>query len=247
MLAILSPEQISRSVKTDQSNVVRPVVNQTSFPFSTNLYSLQTDVVIDAGGLPKLGLLLQHAKGNIVKEAAWTVSNITAGNQKQIQAVIDAGIFHQLRHVLEKGDFKAQKEAAWAVTNTTTSGTHEQVVDLIEKYKILKPFIDLLDAKDPRTIKVVQTGLSNLFALAEKLGSTENFCLMVEELGGLDKLEALQQHENEEVYKKAYAIIDTYFNNGDDEAEQELAPKEVNGALEFNATQPKAPEGGYTF
>lgn len=175
------------------------------------------------------------------------MSNITAGNQKQIQAVIDAGIFHQLRHVLEKGDFKAQKEAAWAVTNTTTSGTHEQVVDLIEKYKILKPFIDLLDAKDPRTIKVVQTGLSNLFALAEKLGSTENFCLMVEEMGGLDKLEALQQHENEEVYKKAYAIIDTYFNTGDDEAEQELAPKEVNGALEFNATQPKAPEGGYTF
>lgn len=53
----------------------------------------QTDAVIAAGGLPKLGLLLQHSKNNIVKEAAWTISNITAGNQKQIQAVIDAGKF----------------------------------------------------------------------------------------------------------------------------------------------------------
>ncbi|XP_067621295.1 importin subunit alpha [Eurosta solidaginis] len=207
---------------------------------------LQTDAVIAAGGLPRLGVLLQHQKNNIVKEAAWTVSNITAGNQKQIQAVIDAGIFTQIRQVLEKGDFKSQKEAAWAVTNTTTSGTPEQIIDLIEKYQILKPFCDLLDAKDPRTIKVVLSGITNLFVLAEKLGGTENLCLMVEEMGGLDKLEKLQEHENEEIYKKAFALVDTYFSNGD-EAEAELAPQEVNGALEFNAGQSKTPEGGYSF
>ncbi|KAM7354079.1 karyopherin subunit alpha [Cochliomyia hominivorax] len=206
----------------------------------------QTDAVIAAGGLPKLGILLQHSKNNIVKEAAWTISNITAGNQKQIQAVIDANIFAQIRIVLEKGDFKSQKEAAWAVTNTTTSGTAEQIIDLIEKYQILKPFCDLLDARDPRTIKVVLTGLSNLFALADRLGGAENLCLMVEEMGGLDKLENLQQHENEEVYKKAYAIVDAYFSSADG-AESELAPQEVNGALEFNAAQTKAPEGGFTF
>ncbi|KAH8334235.1 importin subunit alpha [Drosophila kikkawai] len=246
--AVVDSDAVPRLVKLlqmDEPSIIVPALRSVGNIVTGT--DQQTDVVIASGGLPRLGYLLQHSKSNIVKEAAWTVSNITAGNQKQIQAVIQAGIFQQLRNVLEKGDFKAQKEAAWAVTNTTTSGTPEQIVDLIEKYKILKPFIDLLEAKDPRTIKVVQTGLSNLFALAEKLGGTENLCLMVEEMGGLDKLETLQQHENEEVYKKAYAIIDTYFSTGEDEAEQELAPQEVNGALEFNATQPKAPEGGYTF
>ena len=34
--------------------------------------------------------LLQHPKMNIVKEAAWTVSNITAGNHTQIQVGIRA-------------------------------------------------------------------------------------------------------------------------------------------------------------
>ncbi|KAH8287859.1 hypothetical protein KR018_003147 [Drosophila ironensis] len=246
--AVVDSDAVPRLVdllRTDEPSVIVPALRTVGNIVTGT--DQQTDVVIAAGALPRLGYLLHNSKGNIVKEAAWTLSNITAGNQKQIQAVIEEGTFHQLRHVLENGDFKAQKEAAWAVTNTTTSGTPEQIVDLIEKFKILKPFIDLLDAKDPRTIKVVQTGLSNLFALAEKLGGTENLCLMVEEMGGLDKLEALQQHENEEVYKQAYAIIDTYFSNGDDGVEQELAPQEVNGALEFSATQPKAPDGGFTF
>lgn len=56
---------------------------------------------------------------NIVKEAAWTISNITAGNTTQTQAVLDAGIFAHIHTVLQKGDVKSQKEAAWAVTNTT--------------------------------------------------------------------------------------------------------------------------------
>ncbi|XP_055381989.1 importin subunit alpha [Condylostylus longicornis] len=207
----------------------------------------QTDTVIAAGGLEKLGRLLQSNKQNIVKEAAWTISNITAGNQKQIQAVIDAGIFVHIRNVLEKGDFRAQKEAAWAVTNTTTSGTAEQIIDLIEKYNILLPFCNLLESKDPKTIKVVLTGLTNLFMLAEKLGGTENLCLLIEENQGLDKLEKLQNHENEEIYKKAYALIDTYFGDVSDEVEQALKPKEAEGNFEFSAQTANNPKGGFSF
>lgn len=36
--------------------------------------------------------LLHHKKANIQKEAAWTLSNITAGRDSQIQEVINAGI-----------------------------------------------------------------------------------------------------------------------------------------------------------
>lgn len=147
-----------------------------------------------------------------MKEAAWTVSNVTAGNAVQIQHVIDADLFPYVSKVLESGDFRAQKEAAWVVTNTTTSGTPEQIAAIIDNFGILKPFCDLLTSKEPRTIKVVLTGLTNLFLLAEKLGDTQSLCIIMEENGTLDKLEALQNHENEEIYKKVYVLIDTYFS-----------------------------------
>ena len=60
----------------------------------------QTDDVINNGALPVFPKLLKHNKSNIIKEAAWTISNITAGNQEQIQAVIDAGLIPHLRDVL---------------------------------------------------------------------------------------------------------------------------------------------------
>ena len=65
-----------------------------------------------------------------LQEAAWTISNITAGNHTQIQVVVDAGVLQPLIDILVKGDFKAQKEAAWAVTNLTSGGTVQQIVHL---------------------------------------------------------------------------------------------------------------------
>lgn len=196
----------------------------------------QTDAVLAAGALPFLGKLLQNSKNSIVKEAAWTISNITAGNQRQIAQVFDSGIFHLLIEVLIKGDFKSQKEAAWAITNTTTGGSTEQIIHLVEKYPVMKPYCDLLDAKDSRTVRVVLSGIANIFQFAEKIGGTENLCTLFEEIGALDKLEALQNHENEEVYKKAFHLIESYFTDGDD-VNPECAPNEKDGALEFNPAE----------
>lgn len=196
----------------------------------------QTDRVLEAGALENLGKLLKNSKNSIVKEAAWTISNISAGNQHQIQLVLDSGVVTNLTEVLAKGDFKSQKEAAWVITNITTGGTIKHILQLVEKYPVMKPFCDLLDAKDSRTVRVVLSGLSNIFQMSEKIDCTENLCRRIEEMGALDKLEALQNHENEDIYKKALQLIETYFVDSE-EANPDSAPKEVNGALEFNPAE----------
>lgn len=48
---------------------------------------VQTQVVINRGGLAGLLSLLSNQKKGIVKEACWTISNITAGNADQIEQV----------------------------------------------------------------------------------------------------------------------------------------------------------------
>lgn len=194
----------------------------------------QTDAVMASEVLNHLTELLDHRKTNIIKEAAWTVSNITAGNQHQIQKVLDADVMTPLVKVLQSGDFKAQREVAWAITNITSGGTNEQIIQMIEKYPIMRPYCDLLVSKDARAVIVVLSGLQALFRVAESVNGLTNFCVMMEEIGAVDKLESLQNHENEEIYEKAYQIIDTYFGDEGEEV-KDLAPKAVNGTLEFNA------------
>ncbi|XP_046643251.1 importin subunit alpha-like [Daphnia pulicaria] len=183
---------------------------------------VQTDSVLAAGACPLLAKLLVHANMKIVKFAAWTVSNIAAGNAIQIQALFTNNVVRPLLDVLGKGDFKCQKKAARAITNITLNGTVEQIA-LLRQFDVIPPLCALLEAKeDSKTILIVLDGLANILAAAEKMGELEKVSLHVEDCGGLDRIEDLQSHENDEIYRKAHAILKQYFSTDWDE-DSELA------------------------
>jgi len=58
--------------------------------------------VIDQGALPVFQKLLTHAKPSVQKEAAWMISNVTAGNVNQIQSVIDSGLVPLIIDIVAK-------------------------------------------------------------------------------------------------------------------------------------------------
>lgn len=203
--------------------------------------------MLNANALPALANLLTHEKTNIVKEAVWSISNIAAGNPRQIQCIFDAGIIPLICKILENGDAKCQREAAWAITNITTSGQQQQLCDLLEKYGVLAPFCKLLKSPDARAVKVVLDGLTNMFILAEKVGNQEALCLHFEHIGALDKLEDLQNHENEEIYAKAYRLVESYFaDQPDNEKENQLKPTVNGDSLKFSPNT-QGPENGFNF
>ncbi len=62
----------------------------------------QTQTVLDQNALVHFHKLLADPKSSIQKEAAWTISNITAGQPHQIQAVVDAGLIKPIIEIVAK-------------------------------------------------------------------------------------------------------------------------------------------------
>ncbi|KAJ8975995.1 hypothetical protein NQ317_006292 [Molorchus minor] len=202
----------------------------------------QTQVVLNCDALSHFPALLTHPKDKICKEAVWFLSNITAGNQMQVQAVIDAGLLPKIIHNLGKGDFQTQKEAAWAISNLTIGGNKDQVARLIQE-GVIPPFCDLLNCKDAMVIQVVLDGINNMLKVAGP--QVEQLCTMIEECSGLDKIEALQNHDNIEIYKLAYDIIEQYFS-GDADDDTNLAPAVEEGGFTFDPNT-NVPNEGFKF
>jgi importin subunit alpha-2 len=153
--------------------------------------------------------------------------------------IIDANIIPVLINVLATAEFKTRKEAAWAVTNATSGGSNEQII-YIAGQDAIPPLCDLLSMMDSKIILVALSGIENILrtgeAVVKEYGGQNVYALQVEECFGLDKIEYLQEHENEEIYHKAYEIIETYFREDQKEDEDHhLAPDSTNEHFTFGA------------
>eukprot|EP01104_Vermistella_antarctica_P000612 TRINITY_DN10763_c0_g1_i1.p1 TRINITY_DN10763_c0_g1~~TRINITY_DN10763_c0_g1_i1.p1 ORF type:complete len:565 (+),score=131.28 TRINITY_DN10763_c0_g1_i1:79-1695(+) len=197
----------------------------------------QTEAMIAAGVIPALRELLSHSKSGVQKEACWTLSNITAGTRQQIQYVIDAHILPVLLKLLANATFDVRKEAGWAIANLCSGGNHNQIATLVQCGGI-PPLCALLGQVDPQVITIALDALDSVLATGDEFKSKNNdmnpFCDMIEECEGIDLLEELQRHQNEDIYDKSSKLLVDYFQAEEDEDDQNLAPNSGFG-FEFGA------------
>uniref|UniRef100_A0A8C7J7Z7 Importin subunit alpha n=1 Tax=Oncorhynchus kisutch TaxID=8019 RepID=A0A8C7J7Z7_ONCKI len=167
------------------------------------------------------------------------------------KTVIDANIFPVLIDILQKAEFRTRKEAAWAITNATSGGTPEQIRYLVN-LGCIKPLCDLLTVMDSKIVQVSLNGLENILRLGDQEAKQDAgpsgtginpYCSLIEEAYGLDKIEFLQSHENQEIYQKAFDLIEHYF--GVEEEDQNLAPQVDQVNQQFLFPQQEAPMEGF--
>jgi len=134
------------------------------------------------------------------------------------------------------------------VVNATSSGTPEQIRYLVE-LNVITPLCDLLSAADSKVCEVSLNGLDNILKIGQQdartSGNLNPYSIKIEECGGLDKIEFLQGHQNEKIYKKAFQIIETFFSQEEDDNELMPQVDTKNQQFQFNVPQTNLNEPGF--
>jgi hypothetical protein len=113
----------------------------------------------------------------------------------------------------------------------------------------------LLACPDNKIIQVALDGLENILKVGEmdkEAGQGDarvnRYALFIEEAGGMEKIHDCQNNANEEIYMKAYNIIEKYFSDEDEAAGEidELAPQQTQAGFALGTGQ-QQPAGGFNF
>ena len=98
---------------------------------------------------------------------------------------------------------------------------------------LARSLCSLLSAPEVELIFAVLEALSAALDAGETASSGANRCAqLVEEAGGCERLEALQMHDNHDVYAKATEMLDAYFNESDAE-DQQIVPVANGDSFSF--------------
>lgn len=208
-----------RLLRSEATSVITPALRTVGNVVSGN--DKQTQAAIDGGILRALESILGHSKKTIRKETCWTLSNIAAGTPQQVGALLACpSIVKEVMRILGADVFEVQKEAVWVIANLCTGGLAPQI-DAVVKLGAIEALIGVLDLDGDNDVKVINVALEALKAILTSSQVTgRGYDKMVEDMEGLDRLEALQDHENQDIYDKTVHIITTFFD-GEDEDENE--------------------------
>ncbi|XP_031209943.1 importin subunit alpha-1 [Mastomys coucha] len=207
--------------------------------------SVFRDLVIKHGAIdPLLALLavpdLSSLACGYLRNLTWTLSNLC--RNKNPAPPLDAveQILPTLVRLLHHSDPEVLADSCWAISYLT-DGPNERI-EMVVKKGVVPQLVKLLGATELPIVTPALRAIGNIvtgtdeqtqkFKAAEKLGETEKLSIMIEECGGLDKIEALQSHENESVYKASLNLIEKYFSV-EEEEDQNVVPETTSEAFAF--------------
>lgn len=114
----------------------------------------------------------------------------------------------------------------------------------------IKPLCDLLVCPDPRIVTVSLEGLENILKVGEveknagNSGEVNVYAQLIDDAEGLEKIENLQSHDNNEIYEKAVKILETYWLDEEDEG---VGVGVGEGGFNFGGNNVQVPSGGFNF
>lgn len=208
----------------------------------------QTDSLVQVGCISTLHAMIRGEPTNSLKvKAIWTLSNVACGPVEHLQQIIDQACVPTLIEICnDRSVFALKREACFTLCNMVNSANEQQLYYLGQQHTAAA-ISSLLGATDVDLLILILNSLQILLALGEMqkhLFHNENIvCVEMENVGALDKLERLQEHENKTLYELVVHLIQVYF--GDEDA-AELAPFIIGGAGDSHLMYPSSNWSGPT-
>jgi importin subunit alpha-6/7 len=200
----------------------------------------QTDGVLQAGLLDCIPDLIDHSSSHVRRDACWILSTVCGGTIKQAAQVLRRKpIVTALFQTATSDVWPVRKEAIWAVSSICDGNDRQKFVIPFIVAGGFEPLVRALEVRnaDVELLKKVLMSLESILRYG-KNRSESGYTYMLEELGGIDLIERLQEHENDDIYNLAVDIIEQYIGT---EVEENWAPSANlgTGTCEFGIPSPK--------
>lgn len=141
--------------------------------------------------------------------------------------------------------FEIRKEALWTICNVITNGKNGHI-DLMMSYNAMVALCDALKAlSDIKVLKIVLEAFAKILSMDQH--GDYNYKLLMDEFGGIDHLEELQSHPDDEIYQMASDLLTKYFDTVDEE-DQNIVPveSENNNTFQFGISKQLFPPSSNT-
>lgn len=197
----------------------------------------QTQTMINLNVTNGLEHLMRTGNSRLRKEATWCLSNVTAGNRTQIQSFIDnSDLVELLLDLAVEADVATKHEALYTLCNALNGSTQEQVRTLVLNYKVISVISYYLDNENETLLTTLLKTLDNILDHGRKDPKIPEDCYqqLVEDCGGLDKLEDLGDHASNDIFNKSVEIIKKYWKLVDENSAPHV---NNNGSYSWNWQQ----------
>ncbi|KAL3908812.1 MAG: hypothetical protein SGARI_002895, partial [Bacillariaceae sp.] len=181
----------------------------------------QKQAVLDSGIMDYMGGFLGASSRHIRKEAHHFLSKIAQGDPRQAACIAHNSVI--MKYIVAAANNEAmliRKEALWTLIHVCT-GLRPRIVQLINDGG-LPPLVDILklDSEPDLVLGALDAITAILKDGVSRPG--EGYVQLLENCDGVLAIEALQDHESNEIYEKALNIVKEFL--GGEEEDENLAP-----------------------
>lgn len=165
--------------------------------------------LLDSGFMNHTQSLLNNTDSSVRSETCYLLSLVTDHGTDFIDVLISISTaMRRVIEIMQDSSLHERTEAIWAIFNIANKGSDLQLKTLVD-LGALPSLCQNLQVHDVKIILLILESIENILLVGERMAL--QYKINLEECGGRQKLEALLDHQSDDVYRKANHICDQYF------------------------------------